>query len=59
MSDRFFVFDYDGVLADSLAVALEEYRRIGGELFPGVPLPNGPDEHFETPTQLRAKVLGG
>lgn len=44
MGDRFFVFDFDGVLANSLPIALEEYRRIIGVGFPAIPLPYGPPD---------------
>jgi phosphoglycolate phosphatase-like HAD superfamily hydrolase len=37
---KLIAFDFDGVIADSMPVALEEYRAIIAAHFPSIPLPN-------------------
>lgn len=39
MHDNFFAIDFDGVLANSLPIAIEEYRQIIVTEFPEVPIP--------------------
>lgn len=39
MRKRFLAIDFDGVIADSLPIALEEYQRLLSSEFPSVPVP--------------------
>jgi phosphoglycolate phosphatase len=44
MADTLYAFDFDGVLCDSLNVALDEYRRLSQTEFKAIPEPHSRDD---------------
>ncbi len=44
MPRAFYAFDFDGVIADSLPIALEEYRRLISSDFQQLPLPESSED---------------
>lgn len=45
MDNRLYIFDFDGVIADTLSLAMDEYRRVIEDGFEGVPVPTN-KEHM-------------